>query len=394
MRNHHRNDRAKPDGNNTHDGLRIRRDRRLLRSLSSLVVAGGLVALTAVGAGATRPEVPFAARAHSTTVKPDLSYYRNKTIDFYDIDSIGGAYDVAALILCPYIGAYLHAKCNVIPVPGGGTITGQNVAEGQPPNGLTIGEVNVTGDVSDFVQHIAGLNFSLRSLPLLASLPPGEWVLVATPQSGFTSFKDVIGSKTPVTVFAEEGSAITIQEQLLIGAYNPPNKFIYGYASGSAIIQGFARGDAELSGNAFSQYESLILPGKAIPLITTPAPRKGQIGYAIMRKVPTVAAFAKSDPPKTKSRTAELQEFLTLLNNAGTAFFAPLGTPAKYQAALNAAIEWATTRKGAIAQLETAGLGSGGYIVASTTKRAIQADLKLQPQLAQWLQETGAPPAA
>ena len=49
----------------------------------------------------------------STSVKPALAYYKNKTITIVDWASTGSFPDLQARFLCPYIASYLHASCNV-----------------------------------------------------------------------------------------------------------------------------------------------------------------------------------------------------------------------------------------------------------------------------------------
>lgn len=180
-----------------------------------------------------------------------------------------------------------------------------------------------------------------------------------------------------------------VEQQLFFGAYKVPNHFVYGYSSAGAEVSGFTRGDAEWFLQAFTVEQSLIIGHQAIPILQTAAPLKGESGYSLVRKVPTLAQFVTSNPPKTKDGKAEIAMLQTLLQ-LGSAFDVPVGTPAKLVAALNAAIEFAATRGGAKAQLLQVGLAAG-WCPGSSLHNGIVAVIKQQAKLGAWLAATGAP---
>ena len=368
------------------------RSRRKPGTLLAVLALGfSLVAMTAVTAGAAaRSNVSPKLRAHAGAVVADKTYYKGKTITFYVYGSPGTSVDLSARILAPYMAAYLHCQVNVQNVPGGGTLTGQNLAAAQPPNGLTIGEAGLGGDIGDFAYNTPGLAFNLRAIPYLASSRVIPTVMVTKPTSGITNFKQVVDSKSPISYLAEAGGTNVVQAQLLFGAYKIPPKFIYGYTSGSAIVAGFVRGDGQVSLQGITTYSPLIAGGQAVPILQFSPPLKGEQGYNILKNVPTLEQFAAKYPPKGTQAKLELQ-YLEDLLLVGTGYFAPVGTPAKYQAALNDAIEFASTRKGAEAQFVFNGL-SPGYVTPTAVRSDVFALVKDQTQLATWLHETAPPP--
>ena len=358
-------------------------------ALGVLLISCSLLALSASRAAAVAKPRPIASIPRSA-IRADFAFYKNKTITMYVWGSTGTAPDLQARSIAPYLAAYLHCSVNVDDVSGGGTIPGQNISAAQPPNGLTIGELNPVGDIADFINNTPGLGFNLRAMPLLPTLPAASLVLAATPASGITSIQQLIDEKDPVTVIAEAGGSGVVYEQLFFGSYNIPNKFIYGYASGAAAIAGFSRGDAETAGQAFANFESLILTHRAIPLYQTNAPLQGQAGYAIMKNVPTIAQVATRYRPKNKSGEAELA-LLQKASALGTLFDVPVGTPEKFQSALSAAMIFAETRGGAIQTMIANGLASG-TVSAKVEKDNISYLLNHQAQLKDYLAATGAAP--
>ena len=356
---------------------------------SILISACSLLAATAVGAsvaGATR--AGSAVRGQSAnTVKPDFAYYRGKTINLYTFASVGQAVDLEERILAPYIGAYLHCQIIVHNVSGGGALPGQNIPATAPPDGLTIGQANLVGDIGDFINNTPGLEFSLRSIPFLYALGGINTVFITTPASGLTTFQQLVNSTAPIAVLAAVGSSGGTEEQLLYGAYHIPNKFIYGYAGASQVLQGFARGDGEATSQAYSSVQALVVNHQAIPVLQSLPPTKGETGYSIMRKVPDLAQFAAAHPPKTKDEKAELGVDEALLS-FGNPFFVPTGTPAKFQAALNDAIQFAVSRGGVKAQLLQNGLPET-LVSPVPVRKAVISVISQQTQMGIWLKATG-----
>lgn len=360
-------------------------------ALGVLALSGSFVAATAVGAAATSAsKASPAIRPHAgASVTPDIAYFKGKTITFLEYGAPASAPDDQALTLAPYIGAYLHCTVNVVYNVGAGGLLAQNIAATSAPNGLTLGTLNPVGDIGLFVNNTPGLEFNLRTLPLLPSLPPSNTVIVTTPASGITSFKQMVDSSAPISELATVNSTVGVQSQLLYGAYKIPNHFIYGYVNAAALVTGITRGDGEATIQAFTVFQSLIIGHQVNVVLQSAPPLKGEDGYSIVRKVPTLEEFAATDPPKTKDGKAELA-MLENLQSLGSTYFLPPGTPAKLQAALAAAIEFAATRGGAKTALLNVGLGSG-YILPGVIKKHIASIIAQQPKLTSWLQQTGAP---
>ena len=379
--------------NTTTTGCRGYRKHRL--AAGGLALVGSLIGATAISAGATANKaVSASASSLASTVRPDLGYYKGKAINIIYWGSPGGVGDIAARTLAPYIGAYLHASVTVTDISGGGTIPGQNAGADATPNGLTIGMLNVAGDVGNFIHNTPGLNFNLRSIPLLPSLVAASTVMVNTPaavKAGLNSLTSMVRSKTPISVLAESNSTVGVEMQLLYGAYKIPAHFIYGYSSGAATLAGFARGDGQTTMQGFAVFQPDIVGGVAVPIFQSTAAVQGVNGYAIMRKVPVLSQYVAANPPKTNNAKAELQVLQSFLN-LGPLFSSQVGTPAKYQAALAAAINFAASRGGVKAALIKNG-DNVGVVQPSVLKKEIGGLISQQGNLSTWLQGN-APPAS
>ena len=349
---------------------------------ATAAIACSVALLTAVSASAGASSFK-ASRSPLSTTKPDLAYYKGKTINMYTFASPGQAVDLEERVLAPYISAYLHCQIIIHNLSGGGSLPGQNVPALSAPDGLTIGQANLVGDIGDFVNNTPGLQFSVRSIPYLAALGSLNFVEISSPSSGIKSFAQLVGSKTPVSTIYAQTSTAGVYTSLLYGSFHIDAKYITGYAGAAQVLQGYVRGDGATLFNAFSSLQPLILQGQAVPLLQTDAPLKAEKGYAIMKKVPLLSAYAAAHPPKTNNEKQELAITKDLLFLASP-FYVPVGTPAKYQAALNDAIEWAASRGGAKQQLVADGLPVN-VVLPGAVKSAVNAVIKHQQQLTSWL---------
>lgn len=286
-------------------------------------------------------------------------------------------------ITCPYLATYLHASCNVIDNNAGGGIPGQNAGADAAPDGLTIGSINALSDIELFLNGTPGLTFNLRAEPLLPSFPNLSTDEIATPGSGLTSFKQLVDSRVPVTSLEIANSSVGLLARLLYGAHKIPVKFISGYSGSAALAQGFVRGDGQSTFFSFAPIQSLIEARQAVPLIQTSPAIKGEGGYSIMRKVPTIEQFAATNPPKTKDGKAELAAIETI-DKLGTIWFVPQDTPAKLYEALSAAAQFALTRSGLQKQAINDGL-IPGVLSPKAMKSALDAAINSQSQLKTWL---------
>ena len=378
----------------TRHGTSHRKALRLRRAGSGFgLFAAGLacfaLAATAVSAGASTAN---ARGGHaSSSVVADKAYFKGKTITIINPGSAGGGNDLTALAYCPYIAAYLHATCSVETLAGGGTIPGQNAAMTAAPNGLTIGMVQLAGDLGDFFSNTPGIEFSLQAVPILGAIETPPQLLVASPGSGLKTFTQMVESKTPVSVLGQAGGSDQYQIQLMFGGYQILNKFIYGYGGGSAILAGFIRGDGETSWYNVTAYEPLIVEHQAVGLLQSNPAIKGETGYQILKSIPTLAQYAAAHPRKTKESQTEVQ-MLDTFSLLPTAFGVSVGTPQKLILALRDAFQFAST-KGGFQQQMLSSDQAPTYITPETVKSDIKLIIKNQSTIQKWLAETGAPPA-
>jgi tripartite-type tricarboxylate transporter receptor subunit TctC len=143
------------------------RNRRF--KITSAVIGAGLAA--AMTGGIASAQTGNSTR-HAATVKPDLAYFRGKTITFISPGAPGGSFDASARSIAQEMGTFLDATVNVVDVSQGVTVPGQDEAAGSQPNGLTLGELNVEADIESFVQNSPGINFALKKAAIVGGFPP------------------------------------------------------------------------------------------------------------------------------------------------------------------------------------------------------------------------------
>jgi tripartite-type tricarboxylate transporter receptor subunit TctC len=323
------------------------------------------------------------AAVPQTSAKPDVSFYKGKTIT-WDVPSAPGAsFYTSATVLAPLVGKYLGATVNIVSVPAGATVAGQDQAAAAPNDGLTIGTLNVSANVSNAATKQPGINFDMTKVSYIAGLPINPDVFVVAPSAKYQSFASLAQAKPSVTATDYPGS-IDILEKAMFGAYGIKAKLISGYADVPSQVAGFLRGDAQFAINQVPGYAPPIAAGKAVPLLVTGPVTAGSAGYAQLKSVPTIASFAAEHPPTTaaeKSAVAAL-EALFGASAVNQVFFAPAGTDAGKVAALEEAFKAAEANPATATAFEKANL-TVGFLTGAQSATAINTDVKLEGALAQ-----------
>ena len=121
-------------------------------------------------------------------------YFKGKTITLISPDSPGGSYDSYARLFAPYVGQELGATVNVEDVSAAGTLQGSNQMAAAAPNGLTIGMVNVGGDIASLVEKQPGQNFNMAKLSWIGQPAQIPNALVTQPGSSVQSFSGMLHS--------------------------------------------------------------------------------------------------------------------------------------------------------------------------------------------------------
>lgn len=361
-----------------------RRTRTAIAALALATVAASALSACASGSdGSSAKKGSAGATAvTSASVAPDLNFYKGKTITWVAPSAPGASFYTSATILGPLVGKYLGATVNIVSVPAGATVAGQDQAAAAPADGLTIGTLNVSANVTNDASKVAGINFDMTTQAYIAGLPINPDVFVASTSSSYKTW-DALVQAAPSVKSADYPGSIDILQKGMYSAYGIKAKLITGYPDVPSQVAGFLRGDAELAANQVPGFASSIAAGKAIPILQTAPAQAGSQGYDQLKDVPDIATYAQTNPPKTDQQKASLAaiEALFGVKAVNQVFFAPKGTPAPLVAALTEAFKSAQNDPGAQAAFTKANLTNGYFSPAQATA-AINDDVKLESAIA------------
>ena len=309
------------------------------KRLASLAAIGMAFASTVVGITDSAPSAATVS-SKAATPKPDFAYFAGKTITLIFANSVTSAGYTQAADLVPYVERYLHATVNLIANPAGNQILGQDQAASAAPDGLTIGWDYAGNDIIAAIQNQPNIDFSLEKQVIIAGVPSANNLLVACPGSGITSLKQLLHSTSPVKFISTAvGNPNYSYNTALMGAYGTPAQMIGGYASVAAQFAGCLRGDGQVDMWGTSNLVLPIQQNEVVPLLLGQPVKPGTIGYAQLRKVPTIASLLASDKPKTAKGRAALEANLEYFTGMSQLILYPTGTPLKYALAMRKAFD-------------------------------------------------------
>jgi tripartite-type tricarboxylate transporter receptor subunit TctC len=345
-------------------------------------LATGLAACSGSGSSGGTGQPGALAAVPQSSAKPDLAFYKGKTITWDVPSKPGASFYTSATVLAPLVGKYLGATVNIVSLPAGATVAGQDQAAAAGNDGLTIGTLNVSANVSNAATKQPGINFDMTKVAFIAGLPINPDVFVVAPSSKYQSFAALIQAKPSITATDYPGS-IDVLEKGMFGAYGIKAKLISGYADVPSQVAGFLRGDAQFAINQVPGYAPPIEAGKARPLLVTGPVAAGSEGYGKLKGVPTIAGFAAAHPPATaaQKQAVAAMEALFGASAVNQVFFAPAGTPASRVAALGQAFKAAELNPATATAFTKANLATG-YLSGAEAATAINTDVRLEGALA------------
>jgi putative tricarboxylic transport membrane protein len=310
------------------------------------------------------------------------SYFKGKTITLIAPDSPGGSYDSYARLFAPYVGQELGATINVENVAGAGTLQGTNQMAAASPNGLTIGMVNVGGDIASQVEKQPGQSFNMKTISWIGQPAVVPNALVTQPGSSVQSFAGMLHPGSTVTVLDIRNGIGDMLNRVIYGAFGVPYKLDTGFEATSALKQGFLAKDGQTILEAMSTLYPLISGNEAKPLlvigsVALPSYQKALTG------VPTLQA-EMSSAGLTGGKAAAVSEALAL-SNLSDDFAAPPGLPASELAALRTAFTEAASLPALKAQAVKESLPLS-FIGGTTVASQVGAALTNSGSIAQYVQ--------
>ena len=276
-------------------------------------------------------------------------YFKGKTITLIAPDAPGGSYDSYARLFAPYLGQELGATINVENVNGAGTLQGSNQMAGATPNGLTIGMVNVGGDIASLVEKQPGQNFTMTKLSWIGQPAQVPNAIVTQPGSSVSSFSAMLHPSGQVTALDIRNGIGDMLIRVLYGAFGVPYKLDTGFEQTAALKQGFLANDGQTILEAMSTLYPLISGNEAKPLLVI-GPVSLPSYQKVLSGVPTLQT-AMSSAHLSGSKGAAVTEALGLSNLADD-FAAPAGLPASELSALRQAFSAAASLPALKAQAE------------------------------------------
>jgi tripartite-type tricarboxylate transporter receptor subunit TctC len=308
---------------------RRRRTGRRAAALAAAVTAAVTLAACSSSGSSGSSSTPSASGSGSAA-----SYFKGKTITLISPDSPGGSYDSYARLFAPYVAQELGATINVEDIAGAGTLQGTNQMAAATPNGLTIGMVNVGGDIASKVEKQPGENFNMSTFSWIGQPAVIPNALVTQPGSSVQSFSAMLHPAGSVTVLDIRNGIGDMLNRVIYGAFGVPYKLDTGFEATSALKQGFLAKDGQTILEAMSTLYPLISGNEAKPLlvvgsVTLPSYQKALAG------VPTLQT-EMSSAGLSGGKAAAVTEALAL-SNLSDDFAAPPGLPAAELSALQQA---------------------------------------------------------
>jgi tripartite-type tricarboxylate transporter receptor subunit TctC len=278
------------------------------------------------------------------------SSFKGKTITLIAPDSPGGSYDSYARLFAPYLEKQLGATINVENVPAAGTLQGTNQMAAAKPNGLTIGMVNVGGDIASLVEKQPGESFNMAKLSWIGQPAQIPNALVTQPGSSVSSFSAMLHPSGQVSALDIRNGIGDMLIRVIYGAFGVPHKLDTGFEATSALKQGFLAKDGQTALEAMSSLYPLISGNEAKPLLVV-GPTTNVAAYQkVLGGVPNLQTEISS-AHLSASQKAAVTEALAL-SNLSDDFAAPPGLPASELTTLRKAFTAAASSPALKAQAE------------------------------------------
>ena len=327
-----------------HEAQRIRSTTSRRRRIAGVAVAAASAALLAACSSSSGSGGSPASGSGG-----GAGYFKGKTITLIAPDAPGGSYDSYARLFAPYLGQELGATINVENVNGAGTLQGSNQMAAASPNGLTIGMVNVGGDIASLVEKQPGQNFTITKLSWIGQPAQVPNAIVTQPGSSVSSFSGMLHPSGQVSALDIRNGIGDMLIRVVYGAFGVPYKLDTGFEQTAALKQGFLAKDGQTILEAMSTLYPLISGNEAKPLLVI-GPVSLPSYQKVLSGVPTLQT-AMSSAHLSGSKGAAVTEALALSNLADD-FAAPAGLPASELSALRQAFSAAASLPALKAQAE------------------------------------------
>jgi tripartite-type tricarboxylate transporter receptor subunit TctC len=335
-----------------------RRGRRLAPAAAAVATVALAVACSSSGSS-------------TSSSSSGASSLKGKTITLIAPDAPGGSYDSYARLFASYVGQELGATINVENNDGGGTLDGTNQMAAASPDGLTIGMVNVGGDVASKVENQPSLKDDVTKFAYIGQPAVLPNALVTQTGSSTGSFTSLVHSSDPVSVLDIRNGIGDMLNRVVFGAFGIKHNLDTGFESTTSLKQGFLAKDGQTIFEAMSTLYPLISGSQAKPLLVT-----GTVSLASYQKVLSGVPTLNSELSSVSlgaAQTKAVKEASTLANLSDD-FAAPPGTPASTLNTLRQAFAKAAASPALQAQAKKESLPLSFISGATTTSQVASAE--------------------
>ncbi len=273
----------------------------------------GMVAACALAAAVTTAGVAYAEDA--------AAFYKGKVIHWIVPYNPGGGYDEYSRAIAPYMEKYTGARVDIVNMPGAGGMKGANEIFNSPADGLTVGIINGSAMVTNQLSKIEGANYKVGEFNYLGRIVADLRVLVVGTNSDYSSFEDLMNSKSPVVVGATGLGGSTYVDAVVTGpAFGIDQKVVHGFNNSSDVRQAILRGDVQAMWGSLGSALQGVQDGDLKIVVQSDQERSSDLP-----DVPSIFEFVKDQP--NPDQIKPILEAWDGLNAVGRPVAAPPGVP-------------------------------------------------------------------
>ncbi|MCS7236565.1 MAG: hypothetical protein RMM30_11415 [Armatimonadota bacterium] len=274
------------------------------------------------------------------------AYYAGKTIEVVVPFAPGGAADVGARFVAPFLEKHVagNPRVSVRNVPGGGSMLGASFfAANAKPDGLMV-LCTTSSTVFPWMFGHPSARYDLSKMRVAMTLAFGPVVYVS-PRTGVRRPADLLRPAEPLVYGGIAATGSDLPVLIAFELLRLPVKVVLGFEGRGPVRLAFERGETNLDFQFTPVYLTQVVPlvrdGKAVPLFTGGAPNaRGELVLRdpVVPDLPSVFEVYRelygSRPAGPRWRAYEAAAALTF--SYGLTWWVPEGTP---EAALRALYE-------------------------------------------------------
>jgi tripartite-type tricarboxylate transporter receptor subunit TctC len=249
------------------------------------------------------------------------AFYEGEIIRFLIPSAPGGGFDEYSRMLAPYLEKYSGSRVQIIYLPGAGGTRANNELSNSPKNGLTIGFMNGSGMITDYLADIQGAQYTIDGFEYLGRVVADTRVLVVTTKSRIKNINDIFNSVEEVKLGATGlGDSGYIDGVITKEAFDMNVQIVHGFDASAYIRQAMLRGDLDGTWGAWGSALDAVNSG-----LETVVLQSGRERITDLPDVPT--AFDLIDVAENRELANRILMAWDTLNSIGRPIATTPGTP-------------------------------------------------------------------